>query len=818
MKPILEGTKTSRFVCLHGHFYQPPRENPWLEAVEIQDSAAPFHDWNDRITSECYEANASAHVLDEQGRLVDVMNNYGWISFDFGPTLLAWLERQRPQVYAAILEGDRESRARFGGHGSALLHPYNHMIMPLATLRDKITQLEWGLHDFRRRFGRAPEGLWLPETAVDNETLALACDLGIRFTVLSSSQAFQIFAPDGTSVDPASQGVDTTRPYRVMLAGGRSLAVFFYDARLSQAISFEGLLQNGEALRARLLNGFDPVREGPQLISVATDGETYGHHHKFGDMALAYVLRSLDRDPSVSLTNYAAYLDAFGAEWTVVLSENTSWSCSHGIARWQDHCGCASGTHPGWTQTWRRPLRQAMDGLRDQALPAYESALTALGIDPWAIRNDYIRVLLDRDAEHWEWLFHRHVPGGGDPATRVRVAKCLELARHALLMYTSCGWFFDEISGLEAVQVLRYAGRVIQLAADLFPELDLEGPFLARLAEAPSNYPPYADGAAVYQALVRPAIFDERRIAAQYAIQDLFDETPADTPAAGYERSRQHHALFLAGSIKAVVGQVRVRSLTTLADSEFSYGALHLGDHVVRAGVDRPWPEAVYEALVSDLNQGFGTGNLAAVIRTLEASFDGLSAALEDLPKDDHRAILDQILRDGLTDAEEAYRQIHDRRALWLAYLQHAAIPVPRALAIAAEMALQGRLRRALEASPLDLGRIQAILTEAERVAPSAFADSDLPGTVESLLLRLSEGVSRRPDDPRVLAELQHGIRLIAMLPFAVDLRRVRTRLFRIVRVLPERTAVAETDDGREALAEICDTLAIRIPDPARQT
>lgn len=765
---------SEHFVAIHGHFYQPPRENPWLEAVEIQDSAAPYHDWNERITAECYEANGASHILDGEGNLVQVVNNYGRISFDFGPTLLAWLDRHHPEVVRAIRRGDRESRARYQGHGSALMQPYNHLIMPLATRRDKETQLIWGLADFRHHFGREPEGMWLPETAVDLETLVLARRLGIRFTILAPHQVARVGSSDGrpTPVDPA-------QPYRLALPDGEEMAVFVYDAETSQAVAFGRLLDSGDQLRARLKDGLG--RGGPRLHHIATDGETYGHHHRFGDMALAWALAALDCDPTVRLTNYGEFLSLSPPVRDVTIRSHTSWSCIHGVERWQSDCGCDSGLHPDWQQAWRKPLRLAMDGLRDLVLDAYQDTMDGLGIDPWAIRNDYIQVILSRTPERWRWLLARHVGGELTARDQVRLAKLLEMARHAMLMYTSCGWFFDEISGLETVQVLQYAGRVLQLAGDLFGH-SFDGAFLERLAEAPSNLEAFEHGADVYRKLVAPAVVDLARAATQFAIRDLFD-LAEDTCQHGYTVARHHRELFAAGSIRAVVGEVSIGLATTQETARFGYGALHLGDHHLRAGVDRPIGPAAFGTLIDHLQAAFAAGDLDAVIAELEGVFSGLPSSLAAMAKDDQRAILEQTLRRGVEEAEAAYRQIYDHHALWISYLRHVGTPVPRPLAVAAELALGRSLAKALSLVPLDGDRIRALLAEAERVAPDAARSPEFGHLLGATLVRLGETLKEEPGDLRKVRRLTEGVRLSRAVPFAVDLRRLQTLVFEVNRL-----------------------------------
>ena len=391
----------TRYVCVHGHFYQPPRENPWLETVEVQDSAAPYHDWNDRITAECYAPNGASRITNREEKIVRILNNYSRMSFNFGATLLSWLADKAPRVYHMIQEADRASATRFSGHGSALAQVYNHIIMPLASTRDARTQIRWGIADFEFRFGRKPEGMWLAETAVNRHTLDLLAQEGILYTVLAPNQCARvrpILAEATHWSDTPNDSVDPTQPYLVNLDEGRSIAVFFYNGPNSRAIAFEGLLDSGEKFGERLLSGFrpggDPNR--PQLSHVATDGESYGHHHKHGEMALSFALHWLEDKGHATLTNYGEFLEKFPPTWEAVVAEDTSWSCSHGVERWRSDCGC-SGGRPGWNQRWRTPLREALDLLRDETAPLAEELAKPLLKDLWAARDAYIHIILNRE-------------------------------------------------------------------------------------------------------------------------------------------------------------------------------------------------------------------------------------------------------------------------------------------------------------------------------------------------------------------------------------------------------------------------------------
>src|SRR5438094_3274658 len=374
-----------RYICIHGHFYQPPRENAWLEAIELQDSAYPYHDWNERISAECYAANSVSRVLDGENQIIELVNNYSKISFNFGPTLLYWLESKAPSVYAAILAADRESQKNFSDHGSALAQVYNHMIVPLANAHDRYSQILWGIRDFERRFKRAPAGMWLPETAVDLQSLEILVELGIRFTILAPHQAGRIRRLGGRAWRDVSGGrIDPTRAYEAKLPSGRRIALFFYDGPISRAVAFEKLLDSGEQFAQRLLSGFSEDRDWPQLVHIATDGESYGHHHPHGDMALAYVLQELARHPEVRLTNYGEYLALHPPEWEVEIHERSAWSCAHGVGRWNSDCGCK--TRGDWHQRWRGPLRRAFDQLKDQLDHLFRTRGRECFPDPWGAR------------------------------------------------------------------------------------------------------------------------------------------------------------------------------------------------------------------------------------------------------------------------------------------------------------------------------------------------------------------------------------------------------------------------------------------------
>jgi len=489
-----------RFLCIHGHFYQPPRENPWTGRIEKQNGAHPFHDWNEKINVEAYTPNAAARIL--EGETERMLNNYSRISFDFGPTLLIWLKDAAPQTYQAILEADRESLSHFSGHGSALAQAYHHSILPLCNARDKVTEVFWGSRDFESRFGRSPEGMWLAETAVNLESLEVLSKQGIRFTVLSPFQAGRVL-PHGSKewIDVSDGKIDPRKAYRVELPSGRDLSLFFYDKSISKAVAFERLLRNGELFADRLLGGLSETCDEVQLVHIATDGETYGHHHKFGEMALAYALQVVELDQLAEITVYGEFLERFPPQDRVEIEENSSWSCPHGIGRWHGDCGCQTGGEANWNQKWRTPLREALNWLRDEAAVSYERELGLLFKEPWRARDYYIDVVLDPSIRNQFIAKHSLRPLSASEAERA--IGLLELQRNALMMFTSCGWFFNDLSGIETIQILKYARKVVESGDVLFSS-NWEKQFLQRLSKARSNLPEEGDGADIYRKYVQP--------------------------------------------------------------------------------------------------------------------------------------------------------------------------------------------------------------------------------------------------------------------------------------------------------------------------
>jgi alpha-amylase/alpha-mannosidase (GH57 family) len=796
----------NRYICIHGHFYQPPRENPWLETVETQDSAAPYHDWNERICAECYAPNGAARIVNAENQIARIVNNYERISFNFGPTLLSWLKENALRTYRMILDGESRSRQRNRGHSSAMAQVYNHMILPLANARDRVTQIRWGIADYENSFGAPPEGMWLPETAVDNATLEALAANGVRFTVLAPYQCKRVrpIQDDGKTaegdsgdwIDTPNASVDTTHPYLVRLASGASIAVFFYNGPISRAIAFEGLLDSSDRLVARLKAGFKDSAE-PQLVHIATDGESYGHHHKYGEMALAYALRLLEQDKTVNVINYAAFLALFPPEFECEIVEDTSWSCVHGVERWRSNCGC-NGGRAGWNQEWRAPLRKALDELRDALVPLTERHGSKLFRDVWAARDAYIQVVLDRSTESADRFFAAHQAHPLSEDERVRALELMEMQRHAQLMFTSCGWFFDDIGGIETVQVIAYAARVLQLARELFGEqaAPLEPAFLALMAEARSNVPEAGDGARIYEKNVLTEELHLEQVAAHYAISSVFSTFADETELFCYRVRRISYEIYTSGRGRMALGRMHIASSITGYAQSFSFAVLHFGDQNITAAV-RAYSDAdaaAFEAFAADAVGHVQSADFPEAMRLLDRFYGHANYSLTSLFRDEQRRIVRLILNSTLSDIENSLTTIYQDHASLLRYLSQAGLPKPPALTLAAGFAINAGLRRALEAEPVDVARLRSFLALAkadqvplETAALSYIADLRMKRAMVDL--ETSSGALEMLDRALSLA------RTLTEMPFELNLWQAQNIWYEILRTSGHALTALSAED-----------------------
>lgn len=792
----------NRYICLHGHFYQPPRENPWLEEVELQDSAHPYHDWNDRITAECYGPNTCSRILDEEQRIIDIVNNYSMMSFNFGPTLLSWMERHQPEVYAAILEADKISQKRFSGHGSALAQVFNHMIMPLANRRDKETQAIWGLEDFRRRFGRRPEGIWLPETAVDTETLEVLANLDIRFTILAPRQASRVrHIGDKEWNDVSESRVDPTTPYLCKLPSGRQIALFFYDGPISQDLAFGDMLKSGESYKSRLMAAFtENDRPWPQLVHVATDGETYGHHHSYGEMALSWALYLINSDPTVQLTNYGEYLSKHPPEYEAEIFDNSSWSCIHGVERWRADCGCNSGMHPGWGQGWRKPLREAVTWLNKELAEVFEQYGARYFTNPWKARNAYISVMLNRSSESVSDFFDRHATRPLAPEETILSLKLLEMQRFGQLTQTSCAWFFDEISGIETVQILQYAVRAIQLAEELSGKY-IEDNFLAILEKAPSNI--FANGAEAYRKYAKPAKVNLLRVAAHYAISSLFEEYPDEYDFACYSVISEIYNRATAGRSRLCTGKARMTSRITREHSAFQFAVLHPGDHNVTCGVSFFSGLETYRAMEKALQGAFEHGNITESIRLMDEHFGRNIYSIWHLFRDEQRMVVNEVLEPAYSMAEASYRQIFENNYTILNFLEYLHIPPPSHFMDAARYVVNNDLKRLFDHDDLDLETLDKLIGEAKKWNLEIERET-LGFKAAAWVSRCVERCGARPFDVKQFESLRTVLEHLQPLPLGLHHWKAQNIYFQLWRTHFE-TVAKRADAGDVAAKEWID-------------
>lgn len=750
---------TGVYVTVHGHFYQPPRENPYLDAIERQPSAAPFHDWNERIHWECYRPNAFARILNDQGEVMGIVNNYEYMSFNIGPTLMSWLERYDVEVYQRILEADAKSCQRLHGHGNAIAQVYNHIIMPLANERDKHTQIRWGKEDFRTRFGRDPEGMWLAETAVDAATLKALVAEGIRFIVLAPSQA-QRCRPLPNPDDPQPEWlevggsqIDPTRPYRCYLKSTLSTAssplssmkdgaisdtdpvslqalpyidIFFYDGPISRDMGFSDVVYNSHHFAGRIGSAVRGDHRQSQLISVATDGETFGHHKKGTEKTLAYAFIKEFPHHDWTVTNFAHYLSLSPPAWEVELKPVTAWSCAHGVDRWQDDCGCG-GEGGVWHQKWRRPLRNALNWLRDQLVAVYEEYGQQLFRDPWLARDEYIQIIGDRTSANVSRFLSRHQNHKLTAAEQVDALRLLEMQRHSLLMFTSCGWFFEELSRPEGTQILRYAARALELAGDV-AGVQLEKSFLKRLGLAPSNVETFKHGAEVYRQLVQTAQISFKQVAAHYAISSLF-HGQGSAPGKHHKQIYCYtvndidYQLQRMGALTLAVGNLKLVSDITWESENLVFAVLHLGGWDFHCGIQLFTGRRDYSQLKDKLFTSLQQASAAQTILAMTQLFSGEAYNLQTLFAEERHRIMRLLSHETLTRLDQLYTQAYrDNYGVIMAFHRDE-LPVPQELQVAAEIALGYRCITTLRSLEQDITEPSLIwndIVELEAIATEA--------------------------------------------------------------------------------------------------
>ena len=701
---IVDPIKTASgvYVTIHGHFYQPPRENPYLNTIERQPSAQPYHDWNERIHHECYRPNAFARIINDSQQLIGIVNNFEYLSFNIGATLMSWLEKYDLEVYQRIIEADRLSRKRLNGHGNAIAQVYNHIILPLANKRDKYTQIRWGKEDFYSRFGREAEGMWLAETAVDYETVEALIDEEIKFIILAPSQAescrpiSQESNEEETEIPwqkVAGSQIDPTRPYRCFIEDGRYIDIFFYDGPISRDMGFNDVLATADNLVGRLGQAIKGDNRPSQLINVATDGETFGHHKASTEKCLAYAFSEIFRARGWNVTNYAHYLSISEPTWEVKLKPVTSWSCSHGVDRWQDDCGCGGGGL--WHQKWRKPLRESLDWLRDRLITVYETEGSKLFRDPWLARDEYIQVIRDRSKVQVNEFLADQQSHELTANEKIDALRLLEMQRHALLMYTSCGWFFEEISRPEGTQILRYASRAIELAGEV-AGIQLEKEFITRLSLAPSNIETFGHGGEVYRQSVIPSQVSLEQVAAHYAINSLFKNYLPQEQIYCYQSKQLDCQKQSMGTLSLVVGQVRLTSEITWESQHFVFAALHLGGWDFHCCI-KPFAHRLeYTENKEQLFDALQEASTVQIILMMNRIFGDRSFNLQDIFGQERHRIMHQLTEKTKKHLDQLYTQVYRENYSILVAFQREGLPVPQEVKVAAEVALSSRFAAAI--------------------------------------------------------------------------------------------------------------------------
>jgi alpha-amylase/alpha-mannosidase (GH57 family) len=773
------------FVAIHGHFYQPPRENPWFEAIETEESAHPFHDWNERIAFECYRPNAYARIVDGKGKILDLINNYSLLSFDFGPTLLPWLEERFPLVYQRILDADREGIRGFG-HGNAMAQAYNHIIMPLANERDKETEVLWGLADFEKRFRRRPDAMWLPETAVNYPTLQILVKYGMQYLVLSPFQALRVRPLGSRKWADVSQGrVDPTQSYRCFVkdVSGKKhfdqfIDIFFYDGTISREVAFGDLLKDGNLFCDRFIQAYQASNRRPQLLHIATDGETYGHHKKFGEMALAYGLKEGIPSRGFEVINYGAFLKRFPPTYEVEIDEGpkregTSWSCSHGVGRWKEDCGCSTGGRPGWNQKWRKPLREALDLLRDELSMIFERDGGEIFKDVWEARNGYIEVILDRSSMSLDRFFGRYGVEGLNQEGRIKGLKLLEMQRHALLMYTSCGWFFADLAGLETVQILLYAARAIQLAEELIGQ-EIEGRFIQRLSRAKSNLPEMGDGDQVYKKLVKPRFVALDKLVNHFAISSIFGDGGKEKKIFSFQMERMNYERMEKDNSLLILGQVKVTSETIPEPKEFLFGLLSSVKGIFQTWVSEYKGVLDFNVLKAKCLESFEKDE-EKMVAVLTSLLGNRIFTIRDIFKEEKQAIFQKLIQEELKEHRRIYAELFDKTKEMVEALVREGLEIPYEIRVAAEVTLSDRLLHEVEnlgrdfRGTMEKGEIDKVINMARqqnyhlrKEEPALILNGLLKEGMEILKETMAQYQSASPEDDKLKTEkVEEVIRLL---------------------------------------------------------
>ncbi|MCB0497599.1 MAG: DUF3536 domain-containing protein [Cyclobacteriaceae bacterium] len=766
---------SGKYVCIHGHFYQPPRENAWVEEIELQDSAAPYHDWNERIAHECYTPNGVARVLNNENKIVDIANNYVKLSFNFGPTLLSWLQKNDPKAYNSIVSADKESLKRFDGHGSAIAQVYNHIIMPLANRRDKETQVKWGIYDFKKHFKREPEGMWLAETAVDTETLEVLAENNIRFTILAPYQAKR-FRKIGE--ENWTNGIDSKKAYKCNLPSGKDIFLFFYDGNHSQGVAFNGYLNDGKRFADSLISAFDNSEEN-QLVHIATDGESYGHHHKNGEMALASCIHYLEETNGVHITNYSQFLSLETPQYEVEINENTSWSCAHGIERWRSNCGCHTGGDESWNQEWRVGLRNSLDWLRDELSELFEKELKKFSKEPWKLRNHYVELINDRSQKTINEFFNKYTTTTLTSDDKTKIIRLLEMQKQALYMFTSCGWFFNDVSGIETTQILQYANRAIQLAEET-TEVRLDGPFKERLGSIKSNIAVYGTGEDIYKRWVEPQRLSLTQVGMHYAVNALFEDEEKLITVLNYDCQSEVLVRHKAGDMILLAGITKVVSRVTLSNKSFSFAIIYMGNHHLVGGTSNNIAKDWFGILRASMVFNFEKGNLSEIIDIIKENFTQKAFSFHQLFKDQQLKLINLVIEDKMQNALTTYESIYDSTYSILNLMRSNHLSLPGLLENNLLAVFQYKLEEIFEnnGDPVQISRLQRYTDEVYKWGAKLKTDR-ISYLASKKITHLVDQFPKNKNKPELIENIDEALRLLAKINVKPDIDSLQELIFK---------------------------------------
>jgi len=796
---------SNKYVCIHGHFYQPPRENAWIEEIELQESAAPFHDWNERITHECYGPNAVARILNEEGKIENIVSNYARMSYNFGPTLLSWLEQKTPKIYQQIIDSDRESMIHYGGHGSAMAQVYNHIIMPLASRRDKETQIKWGVADFEKRFNRKPEGMWLAETAVDTESLEVLAENEIKFTVLAPSQAKR-FRKQGEK--KWVNGIDTKQAYICNLPSGKKIILFFYDGKHSQGVAFNGYLNNGKQFAKALVDAFDD-QKGDQLVHIATDGESYGHHHKNGEMALSYCMDQIEKNPEIQLTNYSQFLELVEVTNEVEINEDTSWSCAHGIERWRSDCGCHTSVESEWNQKWRSGLRDSLEWLNNEFSSIFEKGMAKYSDDCWGLRIKYYEVFSDRSSQNLERFFKQNFDNSLSGKDKTIVIRLLEMEKLSMYMFTSCAWFFSEISGIETIQVLQYANRGIQLAEEL-SDIKLEERFKDKLQLIKSNITEYGTAKNIYEKWVNTKRLSLTQIGMTYAVGALFEDNAHLLSILNYNCESEILKRKKAGkNLIMVSGITHVRSRVTLSHKEFSFAVVYMGNHHLVGGTSNDVSKENFNKIDIQLNVLFEEANLSGIIDTIKINFTERTFSFFHLYKDQQVNMINFVIQDKVKAGIASYERIYNASYSLLNFMHNNELTIPGLLKNNLLAVFQYKLEEIFEGNGelVPINRLRRYAGEVSKWNAELKKEriSYLASKKITHLLHTYEHLSQNQE---LIINFIETLELLSNIDIYPDIEILQERVFRIL------NTIILSGDIKVSTLQLAELINIKIPDP----